>query len=436
MLKSVLPLSFIAASRFFGLFIVLPVLSFYAINLEGANQNLVGFVIGAYALSQMIFQIPFGIISDRFGRKLTMSIGLLIFIVGSIVCAVADNIYVMLLGRAIQGIGAVGGVASAMIADFTSENNRSKAMAILGGMIGISFLASMILSPIISAKWGLGSLFYISAFLSVICIVLLYTVVPPEIKSTKPHKSKNSLILILKDKDLAIMNITSLIQKMLMSIIFLIVPLLALQKYGWDKNNLWQIYAFASVFSFIAMGIAGALGDGKGFSKVILIIGVFLFFVSFIVFAYFSNDITGFVVGVIIFFVGFNMHEPIMQSTASKLCRASYKGAALSIFGSFGFFGSFLGGALGGIIMHIFGLYYLLAFCIFICLVWIFLLIKLKNPSEYQSIHVNISESQVQSIRQINGIFDVYNFLGEVVIKFDTKKINKDNVLKIINDLK
>ena len=182
MLKSVLPLSFIIASRFLGLFIVLPVLSLYALNLRGANEFLVGLIVGVYAISQMIFQVPFGALSDRIGRKKTLTIGLLVFIIGSIICALTSDIFTMLFGRFLQGVGAIGAVATAMISDYITEEKRSKAMAIMGAFIGLSFTLSMVLGPLLAKDYGLSSLFYFSAALSLLCVVLLYTVVPKEIK--------------------------------------------------------------------------------------------------------------------------------------------------------------------------------------------------------------------------------------------------------------
>ncbi|EAI2229989.1 MFS transporter, partial [Campylobacter jejuni] len=136
-----------------------------------------GLLVGVYALTQMILQMPFGILSDKIGRKKTMLIGLIIFIIGSLICSFAENIYTMLLGRMLQGAGAIGAVATAMISDFITEENRGKAMAVMGSFIGLSFAASMVISPLMSAKWGLSSLFDLSAALSLLCIILLYTVV-------------------------------------------------------------------------------------------------------------------------------------------------------------------------------------------------------------------------------------------------------------------
>lgn len=255
MLKTVLPLSFIVGTRFFGLFIVLPVLSLYALNLKGANEFLVGLLVGVYALTQMALQVPFGIISDKIGRKKTMLIGLVVFIIGSLVCSYADDIYTMMFGRLLQGAGAIGAVATAMISDFINEENRGKAMAIMGSFIGLSFAASLVLSPLMSAKFGLSSLFDLSAILSLICIVLLFSVVPKE--HTIVHENtKTPLKKLLKEKNLALMNLTNCMQKMLMSIAFLSIPLVLVHEFNYPSENLWHVYVSSMVLGFLAMGLS------------------------------------------------------------------------------------------------------------------------------------------------------------------------------------
>ncbi len=163
MIKSILPLSSIIALRFFGLFIVLPVLSVYALDLHGANTTLVGIVVGGYALTQMIFQVPFGIMSDKLGRKGTIITGLILFGIGSIFCAIADDILLLMLGRFLQGAGAIGAVVTATISDLVKEEQRPKAMATMGMAIGMSFAAAMVLGPTISTFAGVESLFYLTA---------------------------------------------------------------------------------------------------------------------------------------------------------------------------------------------------------------------------------------------------------------------------------
>ena len=190
MIKSILPLSSIIALRFFGLFLVLPVLSVYAINLQGATTTLVGIVVGGYALTQMIFQIPFGVMSDKLGRKGTIITGLLLFAVGSIFCAIADDILTLLVGRFLQGAGAIGAVVTAMISDLVKEEQRPKAMAIMGMAIGMSFAASMILGPTIGSFAGVESLFYITTLIALGSIVVLVKAVPNPPKITHTYNGK------------------------------------------------------------------------------------------------------------------------------------------------------------------------------------------------------------------------------------------------------
>ncbi|MGZ8545810.1 MAG: MFS transporter, partial [Sulfuricurvum sp.] len=156
MFKTVMPLSAILSLRFFGLFLVLPVLSVYGLSLQGATPLLIGVIVGGYALTQAIFQLPFGIMSDKIGRKPTLLIGLVIFLVGSIICAVSTDIYTLMFGRFLQGAGAIGAVIPAMISDLVNEESRGKAMALMGGTIAISFALAMGLGPVIAAHYGLS----------------------------------------------------------------------------------------------------------------------------------------------------------------------------------------------------------------------------------------------------------------------------------------
>ena len=425
MLKSVLPLSFIVASRFFGLFIVLPVLSLYALNLEGANEFLVGLIVGVYAISQMIFQVPFGALSDKIGRKKALTIGLLIFVAGSIVCALASEIYTMLFGRFLQGVGAVGAVATAMISDFVAEENRSKAMAIMGAFIGLSFTLSMVLGPLLAKDYGLSSLFYLSAALSLLCVVLLYTVVPKEIKvSAKAEKVPFGKLFL--QKDYMIINFTSFMQKMLTSIAFLAIPIILVKEYGFESGELYKVYTLGAVLGFLAMGLAGFLGDGKGLSKVILIAGTLLFGLTYAIFA-FSFTLFVFVLGVAIFFVGFNMHEPIMQSTATKFVKSSQKGTALGVFNSFGYLGSFAGGAVGGYVLHAFDFKTLAIVCVVLCVIWLVLLFSLNDPRIFKNIYLSPDVAiNLELLNSQKGVVDYYKNEKNQVIKFDSRLTSEE----------
>ena len=425
MLKSVLPLSFIIASRFLGLFIVLPVLSLYALNLEGANEFLVGLIVGVYAISQMIFQVPFGALSDKIGRKKALTIGLLVFVVGSIVCALSSDIYTMLFGRFLQGIGAVGAVATAMISDFVTEENRSKAMAIMGAFIGLSFTLSMVLGPLLARSYGLSSLFYFSAALSLFCVVLLYTVVPKEIKvSEKAEKVPFGKLFL--QKDYMIINFTSFMQKMLTSIAFLAIPIILVKEYDFESGELYKVYTLGAVLGFLAMGLAGFLGDGKGLSKVILIAGTLLFGLTYAIFAL-SFTLFVFVLGVAIFFVGFNMHEPIMQSTATKFVKSSQKGTALGVFNSFGYLGSFAGGAVGGYVLHAFDFKTLAIICVVLCVIWLVLLFSLNDPRIFKNIYLSPDVAiNLELLNSQKGVVDYYKNEKNQVIKFDSRLTSEE----------
>ncbi|MBZ7940977.1 MULTISPECIES: MFS transporter [Campylobacter] len=427
MLNNVLALSFIIGTRFFGLFIVLPVLSLYTLKLEHANEFLVGFLVGIYSLTQMILQMPFGILSDKIGRKKTMLIGLLIFIFGSLICAFSHDIYMMLLGRMLQGAGAIGGVATAMISDFITEENRGKAMAIMGSFIGLSFASSMVISPLMSAKWGLSSLFYLSAALSALCIVLLYSVVPKENKITH-HNQKTPFLHLIRQKNLALMNITNCMQKMLMSIAFLSIPIILVKHLGFHENKLWTVYTPSMIAGFIAMGFAGSLGEKKGLAKQILLLGVVFFICSYILFNL-ANSINLFIIAIIIFFIGFNLHEPIMQSCASKFCKVHEKGAALGLFNAFGYAGSFIGGTIGGIFLHLNQLNLLTMILIVLAIFWLISLFFLKNPSEFKNIYLPLSTSlDLKEFGKNIGVVDIYKNSKNLIIKFDIKITNEENL--------
>ena len=400
----------------------------YALELDVANEFLAGLTIGAYAITQMIFQLPFGSLSDRFGRKFMIFVGLIIFIIGSLICAISTDIYTMLFGRLLQGCGAVCAVATAMISDLVSEDKRSKAMAMMGGMIGIAFAISMILSPLLSREFGLSSLFYLSIIVTIFCIFLLFSAVPKEPK-IHHHDPKIPLTKLLKQKDLAIMNLTNLMQKMLMSCAFVAIPIVLVKSLEYSGDNLWIVYLISMIFGFLAMGMAGFLGDGKGHSKKLLLIGVVLFIISFIGFGV-ANSAVSFIIFVVIFFIGFNIHEPILQSCASKFAKSNQRGSALGIFNSFGYLGSFLGGAVGGYLLHSYNITALAAVLAVLLAIWLLILFQLSDPRIFQIIR--LKNADISILDSVNGIVDRYKQNGYSVVKFNSDIISRDEVISIL----
>ncbi len=440
MLKSILPLSFIIATRFFGLFIVLPVLSLYALELQGANEFLTGLLIGIYALMQMLFQVPFGVLSDKIGRKKALCLGLVVFIIGSAVCAVANDIWLMMIGRALQGSGAVGAVATAMISDFVKEEQRSKAMAIMGACIGLAFALSMVLSPLLSQHFGLASLFWISIALTALCIVLLYTAVPKEPKITA-KSPKTPILQLLKQKNLALMNLTSFMQKMLISVAFFLIPLVFVERFANAKDDLWLLYLGAMIVGFLAMGVAGALGEKRGLSKSLLLVGVGLFALAFMLvdfsfiaaFIAYQHATLIFIIAVVVFFAGFNLHEPIMQSVASKFARANERGTALGVFNAFGYAGSFLGGVLSGLAWRYFDLFHLIIAVFVLSCVWFVLLCFLKSPSDFKNLYLALdTKLNTNALSSHKGIVEIYTNSQNLIIKYDSKCLDEQALRSLL----
>lgn len=438
MFKTIFPLSLIISLRFLGLFIVLPVLSVYALHLEGSNEFLVGITIGGYAATQMLLQIPFGIMSDKIGRKITIFIGLVIFLIGSLICAYSETIYGLMIGRFLQGAAAIGAVGTAMISDMVKEEVRGHAMAIMGGCIAASFAISMMLGSVIGGYYGVDKLFFITAALSIFAIIVLYTKVPNPPKIVHHYGAdETELKHILKDKNLMNMNITNMLQKGMMTLAFMVIPIIMVQEFGFAKKELWMVYLPAMVFGVLAMGPSAILGEKKHRSKEMLMIGVAFFAISYVMMGY-AHAAPWFIVGVVIFFIGFNMHEPLMQSMASKYAKVHQKGAALGVFNTFGYAGTFIGGVFGGYFLQHFGIKEI-AWVIFItCILWLFLIATLKNPSHNKNIYLSYDSfdlARAEHLHHVIGVVEWYRNESEriLVVKYDTNVTNKETILAVLS---
>ena len=435
MFKTIAPLSAIISLRFFGLFVVLPVLSVYALSLPGADSTLVGIVIGGYAITQMIFQVPFGIISDKLGRKGTIIMGLLLFAIGSVICAISTNILELMLGRFLQGAGAVGAVVSAMISDLVREEQRSKAMAIMGGMIAASFALAMIIGPTIGAMFGVSSLFWITAFLALASIVVLIKLVPnpPHITHTYQNGSKYSF---LTNQNLIKMNLTNFLQKALMTFAFMIIPIVLVKTYMWEMGELWKVYIPSVIAGILAMAPAAILAEKKGKYKEVLIAGIILFALSYFIIGS-SDTQVYFVIGVVIFFLGFNMHEPIMQSLATKYAKVYQRGAVLGVFNSFGYFGTFIGGLVGGILLKDTPLSDISYMIIVICVLWTVLIITLPNPSKTKNVYINLDDTREENHTKLNDIegcseWYINNTEKLLIVKYSEEFLDEEKIKSVV----
>lgn len=435
MVKTIMPLSFIIALRFFGLFIVLPVLSVYALSLEGANATLVGIVIGGYALTQVIFQTPFGIMSDKLGRKGTIITGLLLFAIGSLICAVATDIYTLMLGRLLQGAGAIGAVVTAMLADIVKEHERPKAMAVMGMFIGVSFAIAMLAGPLVGGFIGVPVLFYLTMILALVSIYILAKKVPNPPKITHTYNEKLKVADVLGNKNINIMNLTNFLQKGLMTFAFLVIPIILTRDYGWKVSELWYVYLPAMIFGILSMGPAAIIAEKRSKFREILALGILFFIISYLVIGFSSSSVV-FVIGVVLFFIGFNMHEPIMQSLAAKFAKVHQRGSVLGVFNSFGYMGTFVGGVLGGIYLDRIDLSTLGIIIAVVCAVWLILILTMPNPSKTKTVYLDLNEykKDLNILSNNDKIEEWYinNSENIVAIKFNENNISEDEIKALI----
>ena len=434
MFKKVMPLSAILSLRFLGLFLVLPIISLYAMEMEGSTEFLVGIIVGGYALTQALFQVPFGSMSDKIGRKITLFIGLVIFLIGSVICALSSDIYMLMLGRFLQGAGAIGSVVTAMISDLVEEEVRGKAMALMGGTIAISFAVAMGLGPVLGASYGLATLFWITAGLAIAAMVLLFTKVPTPPRIKHIYHNSTSTLDILKDQNLLRMVITNALQKGLMTISFVLIPLILTSTengFGWEKSDLWKAYLPAMIFGLIAMGPAAVFGEKKNKPKEIFVLAIVLFIVAFALMGYTHNEMF-FVLGVVSFFIGFNMMEPLVQSMISKFAKVHQKGAALGISNSAAYFMTFVGGTTAGLMLDISNRQTLSQGLLVVAILWLLWTLKMPNPIKHSHLYVNVDHIDREKLKNLEheNIAEWYENETEnlIVVKYQTDAISEDDI--------
>jgi len=409
-------LSLLMAIRFLGLFIVMPLLALYALKMQGANAFNVGIAMGAYALSQVFLQIPFGKAADKYDKKKILVLGLFLLALGSLVCAFSTNIYTLIFGRLLQGAGAIGGVILAYIADLSDENTRAKAFARMGQFIALSFALSMVLGPTIGAKWGVDKLFILTALLALFSIWLVIAKVPNPPKIVH-HQPRSSLKEILTHKELLKLFLSGFLQKGLMSVFFMLTPIIFTTKLGWDKTELWKVYIPALIFGIFALPLGAILAEKKQKAKTVFVMSASAITLSLMLFLI-GNKYTYFI-AVVIFFFGFNMLEPVLQSFVSKIARAHEKATALSTSNTIQYIGIFLGGASVGFFVHNNMLKEFLILSSIIGVIWVLLLLKMKPVAKLKIVEYDsYDETFIQELKTEKNVYDFYEKDGVLIVRY------------------
>lgn len=352
--KTLSGLSLIFGIRMFGLFIVLPVISLYAQKMPGSDPFWLGLALGGYGLTQAILQIPFGMMSDRFGRKPVILFGLFVFILGSVVAAEARSIEVLFLGRLLQGAGAIAGVVIALMADLTREEVRTRAMAGIGMSIGLAFAVGMIVGPIVGGYWDVSTLFWITAALSVLAIVILYSVVPNPpgaVRKNEMELSVDQIGAVLRNSSLLRMDFSVFVLHASLTAVFVSFPIL-LSRFMPPKA-MWHVYLPVILSGLILMVPGMIYAEKKKKLKQAFLFSIILVLASFVIFLMGYQSEFGLITGLTVFFIGFNLLEPLMPSIMTRFARTKTRGTSSGMFSMSQFLGAFVGGSAGGYLVSI-----------------------------------------------------------------------------------
>jgi len=367
-------LSLIYAFRMFGLFMIFPVFVIYAQDIPGATPQTIGLALGVYGLTQALLQIPFGMASDKFGRKPIITIGLLLFALGSVLAALSDDMLGLIIGRAVQGSGAIAAAIMALASDVTREENRTKIMASIGISIGISFSVSLVMGPVFINWFSLSGLFWITAILSSLGIIILYLWVPtPSTAPINEQPLKQQLSAVLKNKQLLKLDVSIFVLHMILTSLFLVLPTLMVDA-GLLKENHWQVYLPVLLLSFVIMIPFIIFAEKKKQITKVFLFAIALLAISLLSLYLYRRPLAGIVVSLLLFFVAFNVLEASLPSLVSKISPANLKGGAMGVYTTSQFMGVFVGGLVSGWVISLYGVGVLLLVLMAESMVWMFVI--------------------------------------------------------------
>jgi MFS family permease len=439
--KAAISLSAVFALRMLGLFMLLPVFSVIGQTLDGYTPVLIGFAMGAYGLTQAIFQIPFGWMSDAFGRKRMILIGLGLFLIGNLVAALSDHIVGVIIGRLLQGCGAIASSIMALASDLSRDEQRTKMMASIGMSIGAAFAIAMILGPLITEWLGLSGVFYSISFLALIAMMIILWATPTPQKQYIQRDAianRQQFTRILSDPQLIRLNVSIFSLHFLLTSFFVVFPhrladlgIPLIEQSGWYL--LTMVVAVLLMIPLIIYAERNREHAKMMFLSVLLIAGIQLAFGLFL-FPLFLV-----IVGLIVYFAGFNLMEALLPSMISRIAPLSGKGTALGVYSTSQFIGAFLGGPLAGWMIEIAGRDGVYLMGAGVALLWALTLKGLNNPSPLTAYTLTMPDmgddvfpQLVEEIKMIQGVAEAIAIpeAGAVYLKLDQRHFNPDDLKK------
>ena len=437
-------LALVFAFRMLGMFMVLPVLATYGMDLAGATPALIGLAIGAYGLTQAIFQIPFGIISDRIGRRPVIYLGLIVFALGSVLAANSDSIWGVIAGRILQGAGAISAAVMALLSDLTREQHRTKAMAMIGMTIGLSFAVAMVVGPLLTRAFGLSGLFLATGAMALCGIVIVMFMVPRSTGTLQHRESgvaKQALLPTLRHPDLLRLDLGIFVLHAMLMSSFIALPLALVEKAGLPKEQHWWVYLTALLISFFAMIPFIIYGEKKRKMKRVLLGAVVTLMLTELFFWEFGDSLRALVIGTVVFFTAFNLLEASLPSLISKVSPAGGKGTAMGVYSTSQFLGSALGGILGGWLFQHGGLSVVFLGGAGLAALWLAFAVTMREPPYVTSLRLPLSPEALREaglaerLKAVTGVTDAVIVAEEsaIYIKLDTELLDRATLEQLVN---
>lgn len=409
----------IYALRMLGLFMILPVFALYARDLEHTSPALIGLAIGIYGLTQAVIGIPFGMASDRFGRKPVIIAGLLLFAFGSVVAAMADSIWGVILGRALQGSGAIAAVVMALAADLTREEHRVKIMAFIGTTIGLSFSIALIFGPLLDSWIGVSGIFWLTAILAIGAIPVLQRYVPQPVES-RLRRDAQAIPAQFKDvfanKQLLRLDGGIFVLHLILTANFVVVPLALLDGAALPSAQHWMIYLAVMILAIAIMFPFVIRAEKQRRMKQVFVGSVAGIMLAELFFAFNHSQLFWLIAVLVLFFAAFNILEATLPSLIAKTAPPDKRGTAMGIYSSSQFMGAFVGGVAGGSLYGAFGITSVFLFCAGAALLWLFLAKTMDEPRYVSNQMINVGIVDVARARQLATEFLTIPGVVEAVV--------------------
>lgn len=415
------------ALRMLGMFLVLPVLALYAATLPGAESNkaLVGIAMGMYGLTQAVLQLPLGMASDKFGRKKVIYFGLIVFAAGSFMAAAADTLEMLVLARAVQGAGAVSAAVTALLADLTRDEVRTRAMAMIGLSIGLTFSASLALAPALAAWIGVRGLFVLTGVLTVISIAVVawFTPNPSESKLHEDAQAQPSRLgEVMKDGRLLALDFGIFALHAAQMALFTALPF-ALVELGLLKEQHWKIYLPATLVGLVAMVPLIIVGETRNKLKAVFVCGIACIAAAQAGLLFGLHSVWSVAVFLTVYFIGFNVLEASLPSMVSKIAPSDLKGTAMGVYNTMQSVGLFAGGAAGGVLFQHYGFNGVFAFCSGLVLLWLAVAVCSPAPKPVKNLTFSVPETWRGRAEQLHSALTALEGVEAVSFSADKKTV-------------